>query len=75
MKKPFKAVEWMRARRRQIDEEDQGLSWADKRNRTHQAVSRDPVFKRLAKRVKVPATTGTAVGEAPGTYHARRGGR
>jgi len=34
MKTSFDAVAWMRARRATIDEEDRGLSWAEKPEKT-----------------------------------------
>lgn len=68
MKNEYKTVEWMRARRRQIDEEDQGLSWDEKRARAHEAVMQDPVFNLMIKRVHVPPVAGTKVSEEPGVY-------
>ena len=47
MKKTFDAVEWMRRRRTEIDLEDYGLSWEDKRRKTHEIVMRDPLLAPL----------------------------
>jgi hypothetical protein len=47
MKKTFDAVEWMRRRRTEIDAEDRGLSWEDKRRKTHDIVMRDPLLAPL----------------------------
>lgn len=44
MKKTFDAVQWMRQRRAQIDEEDRGLSWDEKRQKTRECVLRDPIL-------------------------------
>lgn len=54
MKKAFDAVQWMRERRRQIDEEDRDLTWDEKRQRTHDLVMRDPVTAELCKDVIRP---------------------
>jgi hypothetical protein len=40
MKKSFDAVDWMRARRAEIDEEDRSLSWEQKREKTRQLLAR-----------------------------------
>ncbi len=55
MKKAFDAVSWMRQRRTQIDEEDATLTWAEKRQKTHEQVLRDPILSQLSKRTRAPA--------------------
>jgi hypothetical protein len=62
MKKEFDAVEWMRRRRTQIDEEDKGLTWAKKRQKTREEILRDPVLARLSTEIAAP---GTAAPKAP----------
>jgi len=52
MKKTFDAVEWMRRRRTEIDAEDRGLSWEDKRRKTHDIVMRDPLLAPLYVQTK-----------------------
>jgi hypothetical protein len=55
MKKAFDAVAWMRRRRTQIDEEeDRGLTWTQKRQKTHEEVLQDPVLGRLCSETVVP---------------------
>ena len=51
MKKTFDAVAWMRKRRTEIDEEDQRLSWEEKRKKTRKILERDPLWLKLKKRV------------------------
>lgn len=48
MRKESDAVAWMRRRRTQIDEEDEGLTWAKKRQKTREEVLRDPVLAQLS---------------------------
>jgi len=54
MNKTFDCVAWMRKRRAQIDEEDQGLTWEEKRKKTHEVVSSDPILGPLCRRVHTP---------------------
>ena len=54
MKKSFDAVAWMRERRRQIEEEDRGLTWAERSRKTRQIVLRDPVLGKLCRNVVRP---------------------
>ncbi len=56
MKKTFDAVAWMRKRRIEIDEEDQGLSWGEKHKRTRELLEKDPLWQRLRKRLVGPAS-------------------
>lgn len=58
MKKTFDAVAWMRQRRTQIDEEDAGLTWAQKRQRTREAVLRDPLLAPLCAETAGPEKAG-----------------
>ena len=69
MKKVFDAVDWMRTRRAAIDKEDQGLSWEEKREKTHRLLETDPLWRRLKSRAIEPAATPpTAVREPRGRY-------
>lgn len=54
MRRPFDAVAWMRQRRTQIDEEDRSLTWAQKRQRTHEQILQDPVLARLCEDSALP---------------------
>ena len=58
MKKAFDAVSWMRQRRTEIDEEDAALTWAEKREKTHEQVLRDPILSQLSKKTVGPARVG-----------------
>ena len=51
MKKTFDAVAWMRKRRTEIDEEDQRLSWEEKRKKTRRILEKDPLWLKLKSRV------------------------
>ncbi len=55
MKKTFDAVAWMRKRRIEIDEEDKGLSWEEKREKTRRLLEKDPLWLRLKGRLIEPA--------------------
>lgn len=59
MKKTFDAVTWMRKRRAEIDDEDQGLSWEEKCQKTRDLLEKDSLWLKLKKRlvepVEVPA--------------------
>lgn len=54
MNKAFDAVAWMRRRRTQIDEEDGRLTWAQKRQKTHEEVLRDPLLAPLSAEAAAP---------------------
>ena len=54
MKKTFDAVAWMRKRRIEIDEEDKGLSWEEKREKTRRLLEQDPLWLRLKGRLIEP---------------------
>lgn len=54
MKKTFDAVAWMRKRRTEIDEEDKGLSWEEKREKTRRLLEKDPLWLRLRGRLVEP---------------------
>jgi hypothetical protein len=54
MKKSFDCVAWMRKRRAEIDEEDRDLTWQEKRRRTHEIASRDPILGSLCRRALTP---------------------
>jgi hypothetical protein len=56
MKKTFDAVVWMRKRRMEIDEEDQGLSWVEKRKKTRELLEKDPLWQRLKSRLVEPTS-------------------
>ena len=57
MKKVFDTVAWMRHRRAQIDEEDAGLTWAQKRQKTREQVLQDPVLSQLCGETVVRGET------------------
>ena len=65
MKKDFDAVVWMRARRTKIDEEDQGLSWEEKREKTRRLLETDPLWRRLKERAIEPTGTPRMVVREP----------
>ncbi len=68
--KTFKSVKWMRDKRTQIDEEDQKLSWAEKRQKTHNAIAADPIFQIFAKIAQAPKSVETqGVKESPTDYN------
>ena len=54
MKKTFDAVQWMRRRRTEIDEEDRGVSWEERRRKTREIVMRDPILAPLCTQAKCP---------------------
>jgi hypothetical protein len=54
MKKAFDTVAWMRAKRREIDEEDGRLSWEEKHEKTRQLLEVDPLWLRLKNRIVEP---------------------
>ena len=56
MKKTFDSVDWMRKRRTEIDEEDQGLSWEEKRKKTRHILEGDPLWLKLKNRLVEPTT-------------------
>lgn len=56
MKKTFDAVDWMRKRRTEIDEEDQGLSWEEKRKKTRHILEDDPLWLKLKNRLVEPTS-------------------
>jgi len=56
----------MRARRAKIDEEDQGLSWAEKREKTRTLLETDPLWLRLRKRAVEPSSAPRLVVREPG---------
>jgi len=57
----FDAVAWMRARRAKIDDEDHGLSWAEKHEKTRRLLETDPLWLRLRKRVVEASSASRAV--------------
>jgi hypothetical protein len=54
VKKTYDAVAWMRKRRTEIDEEDKGLSWEEKREKTRRLLEKDPLWLRLRGRLIEP---------------------
>jgi hypothetical protein len=56
VKTAFDAVAWMRARRAKIDEEDQGLSWAEKHEKTHRLLEADSLWHQLRDRCVEPSS-------------------
>lgn len=57
--KKFDAVGFMRQQRIEIEEEDAGLSWEERRKKTLKLLEDDPLWRRLRKR------TVRAAGKAP----------
>ena len=57
MTEKFKAVEWMRQVRAQIDAEDEGLGWSDKHRKTLRILEKDPLWQKLKNRIAVPRTS------------------
>jgi hypothetical protein len=55
LKKNFDAVVWMRKRRIEIDNEDKGLSWEEKRKKMRKLLERDPLWLKLKNRVVEPS--------------------
>ncbi|MCL6548811.1 MAG: hypothetical protein K6T30_07860 [Alicyclobacillus sp.] len=71
MEKAFDAVQWMRKRRAEIDEEDRGLTWSEKRQKTHEIVMRDPLLALLCKRIMTPEQVDLMMAkESPSAYGA-----
>ncbi len=64
MPKDFDAVAWMRKRRTEIDQEDEGLTWEERSRKTVEMLGDDPLWKRLAGRVVKPS--GSALLRATG---------
>ena len=62
MNRGFDAVAWMRRRRTQIDEEDEGLTWARKRQKTREEVLRDPVLAQLSTEIVARGKAGPIAG-------------
>jgi hypothetical protein len=59
MTETFRAVEWMRKVRAQIDAEDEGLGWTDKLRKTFEILEKDPLWQKLKGRITDPRTTTT----------------
>jgi hypothetical protein len=67
--KTFDSVGWMRKRREKIDEEDQGLTWGQKHEKTCQLIENDPLWLRLKDRaVKPTGSLSIALQESRGKY-------
>jgi len=56
VEKIFDAVDWMRKRRTEIDEEDQGLSWEEKREKTRHILEGDPLWLKLKNQLVEPTS-------------------
>ena len=50
MTKDFDAVAFMRRRRTEIDEEDKGLTWEERRAKTRALLEDDPLWRRFRDR-------------------------
>ena len=61
MPNEFKAVDWMRRRREEIDHEDSGLSWEEKRSKTRRMVENDALWKGLLGQLYGSAQTPESV--------------
>jgi len=57
MNKNFDAVQWMRQMRTAIDNEDQGLSWKEKQEKTLELIKHNPAWERLKARIVKPSDT------------------
>lgn len=73
MKRTFDAVAWMRRRRAQIDEEDAALTWAQKRQKTHEEVLRDPLLAPLCARTVVCEKAGLRTDKKLSSSNRHRG--
>lgn len=51
----FDAVAWMRQVRARIDEEDAGLSWEEKTQKTLSQLAEDPLWRHVKARVVDPS--------------------
>jgi len=51
MEKDFDAVAWMRAKRTEIDREDQGLTWPERDRKTLEVLRHDLLWERLKGRL------------------------
>lgn len=58
MTETFKAVEWMRQMRAQIDAEDAGLDWSERHRKTLEMLEKDPLWRRLKGRIADSVTKG-----------------
>ena len=65
METSFDAVAWMRERRAKNDEEDRGLSWVEKREKTRRLLGTDPLWLRLRKRAVEPSSVPRMVVREP----------
>ncbi|HPC17193.1 MAG TPA: hypothetical protein P5318_10245 [Candidatus Hydrogenedentes bacterium] len=73
MEKSFDAVGFMRRRRIEIDQETEGLSWAERNQYILESLRGDPLWERLKDRTIAPAPYtspdhATMASEAPGRY-------
>ena len=56
MSEPFKAVEWMRKRRAELDREYEGLSLEERARRIEETLRGNPMWEHLKNRVVGPTT-------------------
>ena len=69
MNKKINSAEWMREQRIRIDEEDKGLSWKEKREKTRKLLEKDPYFSKLVKKIQSPEDLkADIVGESRAEY-------
>jgi hypothetical protein len=68
MKKTFDAVAWMRARREEIDREEEGLSWEERWKRTLETLKDDPLYRRLRDRATHSVSRGTPRNDSAGNH-------
>jgi len=54
MNKQFDAVAFMRRRRAEIDEEDKGLTWEERSQKTLRLLENNPRWRRLRSRIVRP---------------------
>jgi len=60
MKKTFDAVEWMRRRRAETDEEDKLLTWEERSRKTADLIAGDPRWERLKRCRRITPQTDRA---------------
>lgn len=66
MAEPFHAVEWMRARREELDREYEGLSWDEVARRVSDALKDDPLWQHVRECATAPGLAGGSLpGRAP----------
>jgi hypothetical protein len=65
--KAFDAVGFMRRRRSEIDQEDEGLTWEERREKTRKILQDDALLRRLRHRA-MPEVGQSSAAEAAGAH-------